>query len=120
MALALEDLTLRYWYTLEPNAPNQLFWCDYAEIDCSHVKGTFVAEARMGATHYLQVSFTSGSLAAHADTGEIQTRFNKEDWSIFDENDDYSFDSSKTAFADWHKVTLYLDGMLIWGQEPAP
>lgn len=119
-AIALEDLTIRYWYTLEPNAPNQVFWCDYARIDCSNVRGTFVAEARTGATHYLQVSFTSGSLAAEADTGEIQTRFNKEDWSLFDESDDYSFDPSKTAFADWPKVTLYLDGMLIWGQEPAP
>jgi Cellulose binding domain len=117
-AIALADLTIRYWYTLEPNAPTQVFWCDYAEIGCGSVQGSFVAEARMGATHYLQVGFTSGSLGAHADTGEIQTRFNKEDWSNFTENDDYSFDPSKTAFADWHKVTLYLDGMLIWGQEP--
>jgi hypothetical protein len=119
-AIPLEDLTIRYWYTLEPNAPVQVFWCDYAEIGCGAVQGSFVAEARMGATHYLQVTFTSGSLAANADTGEIQTRFNKEDWSVFNESDDYSFDASKTTFADWHKVTLYLDGMLIWGQEPPP
>ena len=31
---------------------------------------------------------------------------------------DYSFDVTKTVYADWTKVTLYRNGVLIWGTEP--
>jgi uncharacterized protein (TIGR03382 family) len=59
-----------------------------------------------------------GTLTPGQSTGEIQARFNKDDWSNFAEADDYSFDPTKTSFADWDRVTVYQAGALIWGTEP--
>jgi hypothetical protein len=46
------------------------------------------------------------------------TRMNKSDWQNFNEANDYSYDGTKTSFADWNKVTLYRNGTLVWGVEP--
>lgn len=32
--------------------------------------------------------------------------------------DDYSYDPTKSEFADWSKVTLYQNDKLVWGQGP--
>jgi hypothetical protein len=115
------DLTLRYWYTKEGDAM-EVFWCDYAALGTSKVKGHFVAmdSAAFEADTYLEVSFTStASLAAGQNSGEIQTRFNKVNWSNYNENNDYSFDPSKSNYADWNNVTLYYKGVLVWGTEPS-
>ena len=68
----------------------------------------------------MEISFTSaaGSIAAGGQSGDIQIRIAKSDWSNFNEADDYSFDGTKSAFADWNKVTLYQGGTLAWGIEP--
>ncbi len=34
------------------------------------------------------------------------------------EANDYSFDPTKTSFADWSNVTLFQNGALVWGTEP--
>jgi hypothetical protein len=116
-AVDLSELTIRYWFADAGPTP-LMFWCDYAQIGCGIVRGAFETSDRPGGDHYLEVSFMSGTLAGGASTGEIQARFNHEDWALFAEGDDYSFDPTKTSFADWHKVTLYQRGALIWGLEP--
>jgi hypothetical protein len=115
-AVSLDELTLRYWFTREGTQP-QVFWCDYAQLGCERIRGAFVPAEAEGADHYLEISFTSGTLAPSGQTGEIQARFNKEDWSVYDERDDHSYEA-RTAFADAPKVTLYRRGVLAWGIEP--
>src|SRR4029079_1323606 len=87
-----------------------------------NVTSQFVAlsPARTGADFYLQLGFTAGigSLTARQATGEVQGRSNKDDWTNYDESNDYSYDPTKLAFADWDRVTLYRNGALVWGTEP--
>jgi cellulose 1,4-beta-cellobiosidase len=122
-AVPLSELKIRYWYTREGTA-GQNFWCDYSAItgSCSNVTGTFaqVSPARAGADFYLEVGFSAaaGSIAAGGQSGEIQARFAKADWSNYNETGDYSFDPTKTSFTDWDHVTLYRNGTLVWGVEP--
>jgi hypothetical protein len=119
-AVPLAELTLRYWLT-EGSTP-QMFFCDYAKLGASSIVGRFGAPAapRPGADRYLEVGFApaAGFVAAGADTGEIQARCQKADYSPYQEADDYSFDPAATAFADAPRVTLYRQGVLVWGVEP--
>jgi hypothetical protein len=117
----LSGLKLRYYYTID-GEKGQTFNCDYAVVGSSKLAGSLVKlpAAKTGADYYLEVSFssTAGTLAAGSSTGEMQLRINKNDWTNYNEADDYSFDAAKTGFADWNKVTLYQDGALVWGVEP--
>ncbi|MBW5449426.1 cellulose 1,4-beta-cellobiosidase [Cohnella sp. CFH 77786] len=117
----LSNVKLRYYFTKDGSAALN-FWCDWAQVGTSAVSGAFatVSPAKTGADTYLEISFASaaGSIAAGGQTGEIQIRMAKSDWSNFNEANDYSFDGTKSAFADWSKVTVYNNGTLVWGTEP--
>lgn len=120
-SVSLSSLTIRYWYTSD-GSQSQQFWCDYALAGCSNVTGTFVGMTNPTSTAdtYLQIGFTSGagSIAANGNSGEIQGRFNKTDWSNYNQANDYSWNQNQTSYAAWSQVTLYLNGQLIWGTEP--
>ena len=119
--VALSELKLRYWYTIDGDTP-QTRWCDYATRGCANITGQFVKlpSALPGADYYLEIGFTAGagSLSPGQNSGEIQNRVNKNNWANYTETGDYSFDPTKTAFADWARVTLYQNGTLVWGTEP--
>jgi hypothetical protein len=120
-AVALSTVTIRYYFTGESGATTYTTNCDYAVIGCSNVSSRVVTLATpvAGADRYLEISFTAGSLAAGASLGEIQARFNKTDWSNFNEADDYSR-GTNTTFADSTKVTVFVSGQTGLGQRPPP
>ncbi len=119
-ALPLSEVAIRYYYTIEPNgSQSEIFHCDYAMIDCANVVGAFKTTTGTNADHYLEITFTGGNMVnAGATSGEIQARYNKSDYATYDETNDYSYDPTKTAFATWDRVTLYHNGVLVWGVEP--
>ncbi len=43
---------------------------------------------------------------------------NKSDWTSFNESNDFSWRTASRTFTDSSKVTVYVDGKLVWGQEP--
>ena len=121
-AVNLNNLKLRYYLTKDTTSASLNYWVDYAQVGTSAVTGMFgtINPAKTTADTYLELSFGSaaGSIAAGGQTGEIQVRIAKSDWSNFSESSDYSFDGTKSSFADWNKVTLYNSGSLVWGIEP--
>ncbi|RKP53164.1 glycoside hydrolase [Cohnella endophytica] len=120
-AVSLSNLKLRYYFTKDTSASLN-FYCDYAQVGTSNVSGAFVTinPAKTGADTYLEISFNSaaGTIAAGGQSGDIQVRIAKSDWSNFNEADDYSFDGTKTSYVDWNKVTVYQNGTLVYGIEP--
>jgi fibronectin type 3 domain-containing protein len=121
-SVALSQVTVRYWFTND-GSQGATYWCDWAQIGQTNLTGTVktVSPARTGADRYLEIAFktTAGNLAAGASTGEIQSRFSKSDWSNYTQTNDASYDPTKaTSYVDWNRVTVYVNGTLVWGLEP--
>ncbi len=122
-AVPLSELTIRYWYTNDGSMP-QVYDCDWAMRGCSNINARFISLPApvAGANTYLELAFGAGagSIAPGQQSGEIQTRLHSQNWSNYTEGNDYSYDATKTSFADWDRITLYRNGTLVWGSEPIP
>lgn len=118
-AVDLSSLKIRYYFTKD-GAQSMNAWVDWAQLGTSNVQTTFGSTSGTNADTYVELSFSAaaGSIPAGGQTGDIQLRMSKSDWSNLDENNDYSFDATKTSYTDWSKVTLYDNGALVWGIEP--
>jgi hypothetical protein len=113
-------LKLRYYFTAE-GSTSLAYDCDYAVPGCGTLTATFQAMAAPTATadHYMEVSFTGGSIAAGSNTGEIQTRFHDTNFAVtFTQTNDYSFNAADTAYTQSNQITLYQNDTLVWGVEP--
>jgi len=100
---------------------SQNFWCDWSSAGNSNVTGNFfnLSSPKEGADTCLEVGFGSG--AGTLDPGgsvEVQIRFSKEDWSNYNQSNDYSFNPSASDYTDWNRVTLYISNKLVYGKEP--
>lgn len=122
-AINLSQVKIRYWYTREDTTLAQQMACDWAQIGCNLLTSSFVllSPTRPNANTYLELGFSSGTLAAGAQTGTLQLRLNNANWSNYTESNDYSYAVSgapPTSFIDWTRVTVYINGILVWGTEP--
>jgi endoglucanase len=116
----LGSITVRYWYTEDSTQP-QAWACDFAQVGCANLTARFVTltTPRTNADSYLEIGFKAGvTVNPGGTTGEIQDRFNRADWTNFNQANDYSFNAAATAYADSTRVTLYANGTLVWGTEP--
>ncbi|SEM09240.1 mannan endo-1,4-beta-mannosidase [Paenibacillus sp. OK003] len=119
-AIQLSDVKLRYYYTIDGEEA-QSFWSDWASIGSANVTSKFVKLATpvAGADYVLEVGFTSSAGTLNAgQSAEIQARFSKNNWSNYNQANDYSFKASSTQFANNEQVTGYINGQLAWGIEP--
>jgi hypothetical protein len=122
-AVPMSSLTMRYWFTNETPSDPLVFNCDWAQVSCSNTTWQFVVmpKAAAKANTYVQIGFTAaaGSIAAGQNSGEIQTRIHHANWSMFTTTDSYSFISDPSfVYKNASNVTLYLNGVLVWGVEP--
>ena len=118
-SLNLTTVSARYYFTRDNGASTFSTYCDYAQLGCSNITSRVVLLPTpvAGADAYLEVSFTGGTIAVGGTSGDIQLRFNKTDWSNFNEVGDYSYGTG-TTFVDSTKVTGFVNGALIWGTVP--
>lgn len=117
-AIPLNRVAVRYYLT---GTETYRFACSWAVLSCSTVTGRFVDQEGPG--QYLEIGFTSGTLAPGAGTGDLQLRFHRADWQTFTQSDDPSY-GPQTSYTDWDRVTVYIDGRLAWGKpsgdDPGP
>ncbi|MBN2737604.1 MAG: cellulase family glycosylhydrolase [Spirochaetales bacterium] len=111
-SVALDSLEMIYFYTRE-GVNTEVYSVDWAPLGVKNVTCDFVENG-------LAVGFTAaaGELSPGADSGEIQIRFSKSDYSDYDQSNDYSFDAGAKSFTSSEKIVLLLDGKLVWGVPP--
>jgi gliding motility-associated-like protein len=120
VGVAYSELTMRYWLTAE-NYAGINTWVDYAQLGNNNVTLKYVplVQPRNGAFGYIEYSFSAvGNLAGNSNTGQIQTRFANQDWADLNEADDYSYQSNTSNYINNNHITLYRNGVLVWGVEP--
>jgi fibronectin type 3 domain-containing protein len=120
IGVAYNEITMRYWITPENYAGIDT-WVDYAELGNDKILMNYVSlpEPHEGAFGYVEYGFDAslGNLSPGVGSGPIQSRFSNTDWSNFDETDDYSYQSN-SSYVKNEQVTLYRNGILVWGTEP--
>jgi hypothetical protein len=117
-AISLSNIKIRYWFTAD-DASAPTIYCDFATVGCANLTQNVVSlsTARTNADKYLEIGFTSGAGSiAGAGNQTIKVRLQKA--TNYSDANDYSFDSTKTDYADWTRITVYRAGALIWGTEP--
>ncbi len=117
----LAELKLRYYLSADVPDVGYRFACSWAVRGCANITGTFGTLANPTATadRYLEVGFTAGagSLTPGANTGDLQLRYFRSDWSRINQSNDYSF-TNQTSYIAWSKVTVHRGGTLLWGTSP--
>jgi hypothetical protein len=122
--IPLSEVKIRYWYTNESQRP-QTFACDYVPFGCAHVTADFIAlpstDSRYTASSdtCVEIGFLAeaGDFAAGA-AFDLYSRIHKDDWSVYDETNDYSYKADAQSFMAWQNITIYRNGALAWGTEP--
>ncbi|GAB3898341.1 hypothetical protein GCM10028803_17630 [Larkinella knui] len=118
--LAYGDLTVRYWFTPEGTASLNYF-IDYAKLGNSNLTGQFIpvnpAKTRAEVYFELKLKPTAGTLYPLSNTGNIQYRIAKSNWTNFVETNDYSYQSA-ASFSENDHITVYYQNNLIYGTEP--
>ncbi len=121
--VSLSDVTVRYWFTVD-GPRDQKVWVDYAKLDGKNITGTFhsVSKPTALADVYLELVFSANiaPIESGGDSGPIQLRIAKQDWTKYDETNDHSFGGGAAVadFQEFTRITLYHQGKLVWGEEP--
>lgn len=120
--VALARVSMRYWFTRDGGSRQVDTACESATVGCANVTHRVVPlrTPRRGADSYLRVGFTwaAGTLGGHAAAGPVSLRVTKADGSLFSETDDASWRPFAPSAAINSRVTVYVDGRLVFGTEP--
>jgi len=122
--LNLNNVTVRYWFNCDCTTQSLQAWVDWAGLMPSGTNVTGNVQVSVqptslgGQTDYVLYSFTGNMVLQPGQMIQVQSRFNKSDWSNMTQSNDWSF-APYTSFTDAPDVTGYLNGGLVWGQQPA-
>jgi cellulose 1,4-beta-cellobiosidase len=113
-AIQLNTVTVRYWYTVDGTG-TQTGSCASTAHPCT-IAFQPAPMPKATADTYAVISFGGGSLAAGADTGEIQIQMRGS--GAMNQTNDFSFLNTGAVYTDQPDITGYVSGKLIWGAPP--
>jgi hypothetical protein len=122
--LSLNNVTVKYWFNCDCTNQTIQAWVDWAGLIPQGTSVTGNVHVAVdptslgGQTDYILYSFSGNLVLQPGQAIQVQSRFNKSDWSNMSQENDWSF-APYTGFTDASQVTGYLSGSLVWGQEPA-
>jgi len=124
-AIDLNLLEIRYYYQYEGTGQAEESYVDYAGKlpGGTYIGGNTHTEIISGSfgdsqDRYLKITFDTGAGSLNTDDYvQAETRFNKTDWSQYDQSNDWSF-YAVTNYESWNKVIVYYNGILVFGDEP--
>ncbi len=119
-ALDLTTVEVRYWFTAEGSG-TMVAECDYAVMGCTNISASFgdVNPVSDGADTYASFTFTSGSVPAGGESARIEFRLHTSGYTNLDQSDDFSYVEG-AAYIDNPNITVYADGVMVWGCLPEP
>jgi len=121
--VSLNNVEVRYWFNCDCTTQTVQSWVDWAGLlpagtsVTDDVLSTVQSTTLGGQTNYISYKFTGNLVLQPGQSIEIQGRFNKSDYSNMVQDNDWSF-TPYTSFTEWTKITGYLNGTLVWGEEP--
>ena len=121
--LSLNNVEVRYWFNCNCTTQTVQTWVDWAGLMpagtsvTGDVSTTVQRTTLGGQTNYISYKFTGNLVLQPGQAIEIQSRYNLSDWSNMLQSDDWSF-TPYTKFTEWTQITGYLNGSLVFGQEP--
>ncbi len=120
--LNLGNVEVRYWFNCDCTNQTLQVFVDWAgKITAgtnvtADVQAKVVSTTKGGQTNYISYIFNGLSLKP-GEALEVDSRFNKSDFSNMIQSNDWSF-APNGNFTTSTLVTGYVNGQLAWGQEP--
>lgn len=120
----LSRFELRYWLRAGQGADSsQPVSVEASEPVGGRVSADLVPASAGDQDHYIRVRFTpeTGSVERYGASARVAVRLSTSGWPSHSDLGDHSFagfPSRLGGFEEWDRVTLYLDGDLVWGREP--
>ena len=116
----VSKLKIKYFYTID-GEKQQNFWCDHAAIkgngkykSVSSVNGLFAKVD--GENYVLEIGIGSKSMIEPNETLIVNVRFAKQDWSNYNQANDYSFMEKASNYEITDKINVYYNDVLISGK----
>jgi hypothetical protein len=124
--LPLAEITVRYWYTSDEIPTVQSLISAVGEAVGTSADVSVVHIEDEHGRQFIEFGFRSGTLSndGDAEASRVQFRAVRPEaeptaaW-LDSQVDDYSFDVAANLSRDYDKLTVYRQGHLVWGVEPA-
>lgn len=117
----LADVSARYYYNYEGTAQNEIanvYWTGILPSGTNITSKVNTNIESAGTDRIYTISFDSDAgIIKPGEYVECQTRFNKVDWSNYNQSNDFSF-APVFNYQDWEKTAGFINGVLVWGTTP--
>ncbi|MEN2775502.1 cellulose binding domain-containing protein [Acetivibrio clariflavus] len=114
----LRNVKVRYYFKDDYKNINFAVYFYSLGDEKNDVKGKVYNIRQSDSSHkYLEVTFEKGSIPP-GDAAWVFGAITRDDWTEFNQEDDWSFLQGNSTFSYWDKMTVYISDKLVWGIEP--